>query len=237
MKVNLSPLKNKTRLGPDLSKSDLLSHPPKVITRRQYYSQIQSLFDPIGLLAPVLLTAKLLLRRTWEGECAHLGWDDPLPDALVRDMIDYLIELFDLEELEFSRSIWPDVETVGDPDLVCFSDGSELAFGATIYIRWHLKSGGYWSSLVVSKSKIAPKNRLTVPRLELNGAVLAKRLREFVISEVDLTFGNIFHLVDSSTVLGYLHKEDSRLKPFEGVRVSEVQASGRFVNGRLDNWS
>ena len=71
VKVNLSPLKNKTRLGPDLSKSDLLSHPPKIITRRQYYSQIQSLFDPIGLLAPVLLTAKLLLRRTWEGKCAH----------------------------------------------------------------------------------------------------------------------------------------------------------------------
>ena len=43
--------------------------------------------------------------------------------------------------------------------------------------------------------------------------------------------------MDSSTILGYLHKEDSRLKPYEGVRVSEVQASGRFVNGRLENWS
>ena len=237
VRINLSPLKNKMRQGPDLSREKLLSCPPTTITRRQYYSQIQSLFDPIGLLAPILLTAKLLLRRTWEGDCAKLDWDDPLPNNLVKDIVAYFVELYDLEDLEFSRSIWPKEETVGKPDLVCFSDGSEVAFGTAVYIRWLLRSGSYWSTLVMSKSKIAPKNRLTIPRLELNGAVLAKRIREFIVSHVDLNFGSIYHLVDSSTVLGYLHKEDSRLKPFEGVRVSEVQMSGNFVDGRLRNWS
>ena len=237
VKINLSPLKNKARTGPDLSKSDLLSHPPAVITRRQYYSQIQSLFDPIGLLAPVMLSAKLLLRKTWEGSCAALSWDDPLPKNLVDEIVAYFLELFDLEELEFPRSIWPREEIVGKPDLVCFSDGSELAFGAAIYVRWALVSGGYWTSLIMSKSKIGPRNRITIPRMELNGAVMAKRLREFVVGQLDLEFGTIFHLVDSSTVLGYLHKADSRLKPYEGVRVSEVQAAGRFINGRLENWS
>ena len=237
VKINLSPLKNKARLGPDLSKQELLTNPPRTVTRRQFYSQVQSLFDPIGLLAPILLKAKLLLRRTWEGECTKLSWDDPLPGSLVKDMISYFVELFDLEDIEFSRSIWPKKETVGKPSLVCFSDGSELAFGTTVYIRWLLKSGSYWSSLVISKSKIGPKNRITVPRMELNGAVLAKRLREFVVSHVNLEFEEIFHLVDSSTILGYLHKEDSRLKAFEGVRVSEVQTAGKFVNGRLLNWS
>ena len=53
--VNLSTLKNKTRTGPNLTKEDLLSTPPQSISRRQYYSLIQSLFDPIGLLSPVLL--------------------------------------------------------------------------------------------------------------------------------------------------------------------------------------
>ena len=127
----------------------------------------------------------------------------------MKDMISYFVELFDLEDIEFSRSIWPKEETVGKPSLVCFSDGSELAFGTTVYIRWLLKSGSYWSSLVISKSKIGPKNRITVPRMELNGAVLAKRLREFVVSHVNLEFEEIFHLVDSSTILCYLHKEDS----------------------------
>ena len=237
IKINLSPMKNKSRLEPDLCKEDLLSKPPRVISRRQYYSLIQSLFDPIGLLSPIMLTAKLLLRKTWEGECAQLKWDDPLPETLTKQMIDYFVELFDLETLEFSRSIWPDQPVVGKPELICFSDGSMLAFGAVLYIRWRLESGEWWTSLVTSKSKIAPKNRLTIPRLELNGAVLSKRLKEFMISEVDLEFENVYHLVDSSTVLGYVHKEDSKLKPFEGIRVSEVQTAGKFVNGRLFHWS
>ena len=91
--------------------------------------------------------------------------------------------------------------------------------------------------MVMSKSKIAPRNRLSVPRLELNGAVLSKRLEEFLVSHLEQEFDNIYHLVDSSTVLGYVHKADSKLKPFEGIRVSEIQTAGQFVDGRLHNWS
>jgi len=109
-------------------------------------------------------------------------------------------------------------------------------FGSVAYIRWKLVTGKWWSSLVTSKSKITPKNRITIPRLELNGAVLSKRLKEFLVMKMDTKFSKIYHLVDSSTVLGYLHKSDSKLKPFEGIRVSEVQTSGTFVDGRLQNW-
>ena len=91
--------------------------------------------------------------------------------------------------------------------------------------------------MVMSKSKIAPRNRLSVPRLELNGAVLSKRLEEFLVSHLEQEFDNIYHLVDSSTVLGYVHKADSKLKPFEGIRVSEIQTAGQFIDGRLHNWS
>ena len=73
--------------------------------------------------------------------------------------------------------------------------------------------------------------------MELNGAVLSKRLEEFIDSSLDHQFENVYHLVDSSTVLGYIHKQDAKLKPFEGIRVSEIQASGQFVDGILHNWS
>ena len=120
-----------------------MQDPPRTITRRQYYSQVQSLFDPIGLLAPVLLKAKILLRHTWEGDCSELKWDDPLPGSLVKQMVEFFIELHDLEQQEFPRSLWPNEEVVGNPDLVVFSDGSLLAFGTTAYIRWKLKSGDW----------------------------------------------------------------------------------------------
>ena len=156
----------------------------------------------------------------------------------MKDIIAFFVELFELEKISFPRSLWPrDAEVEGQPDLVLFSDGSTLAFGSVAYIRWRLNTGRWWSMLMFSKSKIAPKSRITVPRLELNGAVLSKRLSEFAQSHLDHKFGNVYHLVDSSTVLGYLHKQDAKLKPFEGIRVSEVQAAGTFVEGRLLNWS
>ena len=174
---------------------------------------------------------------TWENECSSLKWDDPLPDSLKTLMIEFFIQLFDLEGVEFLRSLWLREDTAGSPELVVFSDGSTLAFGTAVYIRWKLVSGGWWATLVMSKGKIAPKNRITVPRLELNGAVLAKRIREFLVEQLDVEFSRVYHLVDSSTVLGYVHKEDAKLKPYEGVRVSEIQTAGVFKYGRLLDWS
>ena len=168
---------------------------------------------------------------TWENECSSLKWDDPLPDSLKTLMIEFFIQLFDLEGVEFPRSLWPREDTAGSPELVVFSDGSTLAFGTAVYIRWKLVSGGWWATLVMSKGKIAPKNRITVPRLELNCAVLAKRIREFLVEQLDVEFSRVYHLLDSSTVLGYVHKEDAKLKPYEGVRVSEIQTTGVFKDG------
>ena len=93
----------------------------------------------------------------------------------------YFLMLFDLETIAFQRSLWPREQVVGNPELVVFSDGSVTGFGSVAYIRWKLVTGKWWSSLVTSKSKIAPKNRITIPRIELNGAVLAKQLKEFLV--------------------------------------------------------
>ena len=51
-----------------------------------------------------------------------------------------------------------------------------------------------------------------------------------------MRFSNIYHLVDLSTVLGYLQKEDAKLKPYKGVPVSEIQTAREFVDGHLKNW-
>ena len=59
------------------------------------------MFDPTGFLAPVLLRGKILLRKTWEVPNNELGWDDCLPPELMREMIDFLIELHELEDIEF----------------------------------------------------------------------------------------------------------------------------------------
>ena len=133
----------------------------------------------------------------------------------------------------FLKSLWPEEDTKGKPELVFLPDGSVLAYKGVTCIRWKLVSGGWWATLIMSKSKIALKNDLTIPRLELNGAVLFKRLEEFLVTQLRINFANIYYLVDSSMFSGYLHKQDTKLKPFKGVLVCEIQTVGTFEDGRL----
>ena len=205
------------------------------LTRRIVLSNVAKVFDPVGFLCPVILEAKLLMRESWCGEAA--GWDDKFRGELSEKWLKLFSLLFDLEEVEFSRALWPVDEVVGLPILVVFSDGSALAYGSVAYIRWKLLSGGVWTRLVMAKSKIAPKNILSIPRMELNGAVLGSRLRNFLVKETSLVFEKVLHLVDSSTVLGYLHKVSGAFKPYEGIRIAEIQSGGVFMEGRLEGWA
>ena len=116
----------------------------------------------------------------------------------------FLRSLFELENVKFPRSLWLEEETVGLPSLIVFSDGAALAFGAAAYIRWELKSGGFWTRLIMAKCRIAPKTIVSIPRMELNGAVVGSRVRNFILKDTNLKFGKVFHFVDSSTVLGYI---------------------------------
>ena len=64
------------------------------------------------------------MRKTWDGDCGKLGWDQALPEELVQEMIDFFLELFDLENVVFPRSLVPEGDVDGKPDLDIFSDGS-----------------------------------------------------------------------------------------------------------------
>ena len=84
LKLNITPKIRGVFVGPDLTLDDLESDPPQVLTRRLVLSQTAKIFDPLGLLTPVLLTAKLLMRETWNSE-RKLDWDDPLCESLRND--------------------------------------------------------------------------------------------------------------------------------------------------------
>ena len=198
-------------------------------------SNVHRIFDPMGLLIPLLLQAKLLLRATWVE--TDLGWDDSLPEELSSQWLTFLKSLLSLEDAAFPRSLWPEDEVVGLPILVIFTDGAALAFGAVAYIRWRLASGQFWTRIIMAKGKIAPKKILSIPRMELNGALLGNRLTDFLCKETNFKFEKVYHLVDSSTVLGYVNKECGVFHPYEGIRIAEVQSSNTFVDGKLEGWA
>ena len=219
--LNFSPKKRNVRTEPDLLPSQVPRSLPLVLTRRLVLQQVMGVFDPYGILAPFMLQAKILLRETW---IYHLQWDEELPDALDKRWRDFFSQMIHVTELEYERCVTPE-GAMGKPQLILLSDGSELAYGCAVYIRWLLQDGSYWCRLLLAKCRIAPLNRVSVPQMELNGAVLSKRCRKVIEAESRLPFEKVYQLVDSETVLGMIHKMSTRLRVYEGVRIGEIQAA------------
>ena len=228
-KINFSAKKKGICTGPDLTKEQVPRLIPATLTRRSVLEQTMRIYDPIGILSPFLLRAKILLRETW---ALKLGWDDAVPTGLRSRWITLFKEMFQLSQVEYSRCLTPP-DAKGGPTLIILSDASDLAYGFSAYVRWELTDGSFWSRLIFAKCRIAPLRKLSTPQMELNGAVLSKRARKVIEKEMRMAFDQTYQLVDSETVLCMLNKVSTRFKLFEGVRIGEIQAA---TKGDMSSW-
>ncbi|XP_055632388.1 uncharacterized protein LOC129772884 [Toxorhynchites rutilus septentrionalis] len=88
-----------------------------------------------------------------------------------------------------------------------FSDASERAMGACVYIRAAVEGGNTSSHLLCAKSKLAPigNGRTTLPRLELCAAVILARLMASVITAISTPFIEIRAYSDSTVALAWIY--------------------------------
>ncbi len=196
--------------------------PGLVITKRVVLSLISRLFDPMGFLVPFVINLKCLFQDLWK---QGLEWDVEVRaehSALVLTWIQ------DLEELKgwriqrpYLAGPWRDVQSIR---LEAFGDASEKAYGACIYIVTVDGKGETSSSLVIAKAKVAPVKKVTLPRLELLGALLAAQLVNFVRKALRLGKDDCRLWSDSTVVLSWISDDASRWKPFVANRVSLIQA-------------
>lgn len=228
--LNFSKKKKGVRTGPNLLRPEVPKLIPTILTRRIVLCQAMGIYDPMGLVCPFTLISRINLRETWQ---IDLGWDDPLPQALRDKWISFFKLMFDLEDLRYERCLRPK-DAVGEPWLIIFSDGSDLAYGFSAYIRWLRTNGQYWCRLIMAKYRIAPLTKISTPQMELNGAVLSKRARKVLEKESRFEFGKVLQVVDSETVLNMINKTSTRFKVYEGVRIGEIQAA---TGGNLSSWA
>ena len=190
------------------------------VTKRCILSLVNSIYDPLGLLAPFTVKAKILMRKIW-GLYPKIDWDDELPINITAEWADICTEVKEIQQLKFRRSLTPD-HAIGSPILIIFSDGSTKAYGTVAYCRRETKTG-FECRIILAKSRIAPLKVISIVRLELWAAILSKRIRTFIERERNLTFSKTYHFIDSEIVKGMIGKESYGYNTFEANRVGEIQ--------------
>ena len=103
-----------------------------------------------------------------------------------------------------------------------FCDASQRAYAAVIYIRATYASLPPSCQLVVAKSRVAPLKVLTIPRLELSGAVLLAELMHSTMTTLDVDVKDVTCWSDSTIVLCWLRSHPSRFKTFVANRISSA---------------
>ncbi|KAK4310069.1 hypothetical protein Pmani_018335 [Petrolisthes manimaculis] len=228
VKVNFSPRVRKIRSGPNLERDEIDIKFPEILTRRMILSQIASLYDPLRLAVPVILQGKNLMRSMITKGAASgsndggIKWDEPLDTSVVHEWKTFFKELYELEELTFRRPLKPS-NALGNPSLIIFSDSSKQAYGACAYVRWQTSKDKFDANVIIAKSKIAPVKQLTIPHLELCGALMAARLRESLVKEFQWEFESVYHIVDSLIVRSQIQKESHGFNAFVAARIAEIQ--------------
>jgi hypothetical protein len=191
------------------------------LTRRIVLSEMSRLFDPIGWLSPVLIQAKIFSQSLWKLE---LGWDEALPEQQQQQWTSFKSALPAVDQIRIPRCIVP--PTTRRMELAGFCDASEKAYAAVVFLLCFTENPDEppQVSLVTSKTRVAPAKTISLPKLELCGAVLLAELITVVKKALKLSISNIRAWTDSTVTLGWIRRNPSELKTFVANRVTEIQS-------------
>ncbi|XP_072392156.1 uncharacterized protein [Diabrotica undecimpunctata] len=187
-------------------------------TKRSVLSMISQIFDPLGLVGPVIITAKVIMQSLWK---LKLDWNESLPQDLHTAWNKFKETISDLHQTQIPRHVL--CLQPKDIELHCFSDASEIAYGVAIYVRSISHDGLYHVHLLCAKSRVAPLKTISLPRLELCGALLSAKLAREVIHTMDIRFNKVHFWTDSTITLHWIKGEASKWKTFVSHRVLEIQ--------------
>ncbi|XP_049881460.1 uncharacterized protein LOC126377719 isoform X1 [Pectinophora gossypiella] len=189
-------------------------------TKREMLSFISKFFDPLGLVGPILVQAKHLMQQVWFED---LKWDSVLPPHLNKQWVDFATSLVHMSCISIPRNI--NVQMSNKIELIGYSDASNIAYGCCLYLRIIDMDNNVKVNLLCSRSRINPKNKiLTIPRLELNSALLLAMLAKKVYDTLSLKYDvTTFLYSDSKIVLSWLDIEPVKLSVYVANRVDKIK--------------
>ena len=188
-------------------------------TKRTIASDATKVYDVMGWYAPVLFRIKCLMQKLW---MMKLGWDETVPQQLSDEWTKWRQELSALTDHSIPRRLFSQDQSRLSIQLHGFSDASLDGYGCVMYIRTVYVDTAIEVALVSAKTKVAPLTTITMPHLELCGALLQSKLLHSMARDLDIPPDKIYAWTDSSIVLGWLNTTHSCLKVFVSNRVNQI---------------
>ena len=207
--------------------------PKQSATRRGILSVTSSVYDPLGIAAPFVLKAKILLQSL----CRRgIGWDEEIKGEDLTIWNQWLSEVKELDQLRIRRCYKPPgFGKVVSCQLHIFADASEVGYGVAAYLRLGNESGQISCSLVTGKARVAPLKNMTIPRMELTGATIAVKFGKVLTRELDFNVDSTYYWTDSMTVLRYLANESCRFKTFVANRLAIIRDASSLQQWKYVN--
>ncbi|XP_055842769.1 uncharacterized protein LOC129909721 [Episyrphus balteatus] len=196
-------------------------------SKRSVLSVIAKLYDPIGWLAPIVITAKILMQQIWKDKTE---WDSCLLPTTEQSWKVFVASLPEVANVSIPR--WVEYTPHAVSQIHGFCDASEKAYAACIYLRVQ-QQDKITSHLLWAKSKVAPVNTISLPRLELQGAVLLSKMISLLSTALQIQNVSLVKLwTDSTIVLAWLQKQPCSWQTFVANRTAEI-----LKNTAVTDWS
>lgn len=188
------------------------------VTKRQILSVLSQVFDPIGFTCPSLLLPKLLLQKSW---VLKTGWDEPLQDDLCKKFGKWKAEISLLGSIKIPRHF----QIVGATKraIFTFCDASTDSYASVCFLRSEINNH-VEVRLLTAKSRLAPINRASIPRLELMACLVGVRQANMVKGAISTDDVKMYFFSDSTTALAWI-KRTTDWGIFVGNRVKEIRSS------------
>ena len=180
------------------------------------------LYDPLGWLCPFIIKAKLMIQMLWE---SGVEWDEEVPSEIENEWRKWVKELSYVKELKIPRRYNQSEYKVDHSytELHTFGDASEVAYAAVSYLKTYDSEGKSEVTLMFSKSKVSPIKKVTLPRLELQAAVLGAKMSNFIKNELKIANIKTFLWTDSSIALHWIKSTSKQYKTYIANRVQLIQ--------------
>ncbi|XP_065062455.1 uncharacterized protein LOC135689235, partial [Rhopilema esculentum] len=196
------------------------SVPNSPVTKRTILSMISKLFDPLGLVSPIIVSAKVLFQEL----CTlKLGWDDEVPVEMLNKWNKFVCDLSSVGVISLPRCLYEkSTDKVNKCYLHGFADASKKAYCAMVYLVCETDTGMH-SRLICAKTRVAPLKELSIPRLELMSGRILSTLVETVYNALSpqIRIDGCRYWLDSKTALYWINNQ-GEWRQFVQHRVNEI---------------